>query len=58
VKKPLINKEKMNKKEFKVSESIPTLPSFLILFPYAVSSVVFTLYVTVYSPYVILYGKW
>jgi len=29
VKKPLINKEKMNKKEFKVSESIPTLPSFL-----------------------------
>ena len=48
----------MNKKEFKVCESIHTLPSFLILFPYAVSSVVFTLYVTVYSPYVILYGKW
>jgi hypothetical protein len=56
VKKPLINKEKMNKKEFKVSESIPTLPSFLILFPYAVSSVVFTLYVTVYYP--LCYTVW
>ena len=52
MKKPLINKEKMNKKEFKVSESIHTLLSFLILFPYAVSFVSFPMFIPIYYSYV------
>ena len=52
MKKPLINKGKMNKKEFKVCESIPTLLSFLILFPYAVSFVSFPMFIPIYYSYV------